>query len=272
MAALLLAVLVFAPYQFAYLVLVLVHLFTTVRFLILAWDDAAAISPPSPPFRASTSTGPRSTATTAAPARRLWARYHSSFSVLFILVALLPINALILVVWVRNLAVGWLAPFSSDHNILLLVGFLANVEALHGGRVVHSSGARKNGLFVFVLLPLPRCRCSLNLLCRPSLLSLTTTLLLSSPVLYSLLYGIRSAHLLYPLTNIVMLFLAVRTSPSLSFSAPTSGTAVPGRSIGDAAPPGGGKRRTSEPPEPVADLLAASSEGGKGRKASGVRE
>lgn len=56
---------------------------------------------------------------------------------------LLPINALILVVWVRNLAVGWLAPFSSDHNVLMVLGFLANVEALHSGKMLQrSTGGR----------------------------------------------------------------------------------------------------------------------------------
>lgn len=128
---LLLLVLFFAPYQFAYLVIVLVHLFSTIRCLVLA-QEAAPASP--------NSAGP-SSAVTAAAARRLWDRYHYAFSVLFVLVTLLPINALILVVWVRNLAVGWLAPFSSDHNVLMVVGFLANVEALHSGKMLQRSAA-----------------------------------------------------------------------------------------------------------------------------------
>lgn len=154
MAALILAVVFFAPYQFAFLVLVLVHLFSTVRCLLLAQDASASSSPSSDTVGA-----PRSAAVPAAAARRVWARYHYSFSILFVLVTLLPINALILVVWVRNLAVGWLAPFSSDHNVLLLVGYLANVEALHGGRMLKAveSGSSRRCAF---LLPSPRSVCS----------------------------------------------------------------------------------------------------------------
>lgn len=126
LATLLLFVVFFAPYQFAFLVMVLVHFFSTVRALILAKEDAQAAETPSAPTSAAT-----------AAARRSWDRYHYSFSILFLLVLLSPINASILVVWVRNLAVGWLAPFSSDHNVLLILGFLANIEALHSGRLLH---------------------------------------------------------------------------------------------------------------------------------------
>lgn len=117
MGALLLLVLFFAPFQFAFLVIFLVHFFSTVRALLLAED----ISSPSTP----------------ASTKRLWDRYHYSFALLLAMMGLLPINALILVVWVRNLAVGWLAPFSTDHNVLNVVGFLLNVEALHSGKMLH---------------------------------------------------------------------------------------------------------------------------------------
>ncbi|GAA6041869.1 hypothetical protein JCM8097_004517 [Rhodosporidiobolus ruineniae] len=257
MALLLLVVLVFAPYQFAYLVLVLVHLFTTVRFLLLAWDGTpssrSTSAGTSPSSSSSSTAAPRSAALTAAAIRRLWDRYHYSLSVLLVLVALLPINALILVVWIRNLAVGWLAPFSSDHNVLLLVGFLANVEAVHGGRMI----VRSRG--------------------KSSTASLATTFLLALPALYSLLYGIRTAHRLYPLTNLSMLFLAARTSSAL-FSSPASG--VSGAAEGELVEPlvggGSGKRRTSAPPEPVADLgvdgaaVVADGQGGVVRKVASV--
>lgn len=119
MSALLLLVLFFAPCQFAFLVIFLVHLFSTIRSLVLAQDT-----------------------TTPASAKRVWDRYHYSFSILFVMMCLLPINALILVVWVRNLAVGWLAPFSSDHNVLNVVGFLLNVEALHSGKMLQRTPGR----------------------------------------------------------------------------------------------------------------------------------
>ncbi|GAA5879604.1 hypothetical protein JCM1840_003330, partial [Sporobolomyces johnsonii] len=176
MAGLLLLVFFFAPYQFAFIVVVLVHLFSTIRSLILALDETppshGARTPPSP--------------AAAAAVKRLWDRYHYSFSILFVLVTLLPINALILVVWVRNLAVGWLAPFSSDHNVFMVVGFLANVEALHSGKMLQRSSCSRYS-------------------------SVTAVLTLLSAA-YSLFYGIRYAHSLYWLANVWSLWLAVGTS------------------------------------------------------------
>ena len=122
MGALLLLVLFFAPYQFAFLVIFLVHFFSTVRALLLAQD----VSSPSTP----------------ASTKRLWDRYHYSFATLLAMMCLLPIMALILVVWVRNLAVGWLAPFSSDHNVVNVFGFLLHVEALHSGKMIQRSKSR----------------------------------------------------------------------------------------------------------------------------------
>ncbi|GAA6012060.1 hypothetical protein JCM10207_005114 [Rhodosporidiobolus poonsookiae] len=230
---LLLVVLFFAPYQFAYLVLVLVHLSSTTRFLALAWDGTpSSASPSSGP---STSATPPSTALTQAAQRRLWDRYHLNLSLLLILVALLPVNALILVVWVRNLAVGWLAPFSSDHNVLMLAGYLAIVEAVQGGRMLQRAGTGKTSS------PLSR--------------SGITTLLLLLPAAYAVLYGIRSAHRLYPLTNLALGWLALCTSGAFVGAAgpgPSSSGAT-GQGVGGAA----GKRRTSEPPERPKDDLAA---------------
>ncbi|GAA96257.1 uncharacterized protein L969DRAFT_14453 [Mixia osmundae IAM 14324] len=118
LAALLLLVLLFAPYQFAYLVLTLVHLFSTVRAYILLQDPSSA---------------------TALVWRRRWDRYHYYMVVLLIMLWLLPMNAAILIVWVRNLSAGWIAPFSSDHNVLSVAGFLLWVEGVHTGRMLPRS-------------------------------------------------------------------------------------------------------------------------------------
>lgn len=120
MSVLVLLVLFFAPYQFAFIVTFLVHFFTTVKSLIHAQDTTAPSTP--------------------AAGKHRWDRYHYHFSLLLVMLCLLPINALILVVWVRNLAVGWIAPFSSDHNVLSVMGFLLNVEALHSGKMLNRSG------------------------------------------------------------------------------------------------------------------------------------
>lgn len=119
MSALLLLVLFFAPYQFAFLVIFVVHLFSTIRSLLLAQAP----------------TGPST--------KMLWDRYHYNFVVLLVMLTLLPMNAMILVVWVRNLAVGWLVPFSSDHNVLNIAGFLLCVESVHSGKMLkRSEGGR----------------------------------------------------------------------------------------------------------------------------------
>ncbi|BGP39096.1 GPI inositol deacylase [Rhodotorula kratochvilovae] len=239
MLILLLLVIFFAPYQFAFLVIVLVHLFSTIRCLVHAQETVARLSSSAPSA---------SSAITPAATKRLWDRYHYAFSVLLILVTLLPINALILVVWVRNLAVGWLAPFSSDHNVLMVVGFLANVEALHSGKMLQrTSGGRFSPL--------------------------VTVAVFVVPATYALLYGIRSAHRLYSLANLCFVWLALGTSDAFVGGDPNT----PLSSTGGADPLGGvgtgAKRRTSEPPEPVADLASVRGGGGEagGRKVASVR-
>lgn len=57
-------------------------------------------------------------------------------SILVLMIWILPINIPVLVVWVRNLAVHWLTPFSSHHNILSIMPFILLVETLSTGRMV----------------------------------------------------------------------------------------------------------------------------------------
>jgi len=195
MGALLLLVLFFAPYQFAFLVIFLVHLFSTIRALLIAEENTVA-------------------PTTPAATKRAWDRYHYAFALLFVMTTLLPINALILVVWVRNLAVGWLAPFSSDHNVLNIVGFLLNVEALHSGKMLQRT--------------------------KSPFAAAATTGLAWAAALFGLLYGIRYAHNIYPLTNAFFLWLASRHSSAL---------------VGAVHEAVVGKRRTSGLPAPRSDFL-----------------
>jgi glycosylphosphatidylinositol deacylase len=49
---------------------------------------------------------------------------------------ILPINLPVLVVWIRNLAVHWLTPFSSHHNIVSIVPLILLIETLSIGRMV----------------------------------------------------------------------------------------------------------------------------------------
>ena len=49
---------------------------------------------------------------------------------------ILPINVPVLLVWIRNLSVHWLTPFSSHHNVLAIMPFLILVETMTGGRMI----------------------------------------------------------------------------------------------------------------------------------------
>ena len=60
----------------------------------------------------------------------------------------LPINGPVLVVWVHNLAVHWLTPFSSHHNVLSIMPFILLVETLTGGKMV----PRVSSKYVFTRL------------------------------------------------------------------------------------------------------------------------
>ncbi|KAI8336530.1 PGAP1-like protein-domain-containing protein [Chlamydoabsidia padenii] len=94
------------PYQFVFLVAFLVHTITCVRSLMELW--------------------------TALPSQELERtnRYHYLQSILLLFITLLPFNAPILVVWIRNLSVHWFVPFSSDHSVFAIAPFMIYVETL----------------------------------------------------------------------------------------------------------------------------------------------
>lgn len=52
------------------------------------------------------------------------------------MVWVLPINLPVLVVWIHNLAVHWLTPFSSHHNIMSIMPYLVLVETLTSGKMI----------------------------------------------------------------------------------------------------------------------------------------
>src|SRR5437870_3157329 len=95
---------------------------------------------------------------------------------------ILPINLPVLVVWIRNLAVHWLTPFSSHHNILSIMPFILLVETLSTGRMI------------------PRVQ---------SRFRLFTSLLLFSIAGYAAIYGVTYAYLLYHLANILCAWLVL---------------------------------------------------------------
>lgn len=163
-AILLFLVSTFIPYQFAYLVACLVQLFTTVRaFRICA------------------------TAKTASNLNY----YHYTHSILLLMMWVLPINLPILAVWIRNLAVHWLTPFSSHHNVLSIMPFILLVENLTTGRMVPQVTSR---------------------------LRHVTSILLFATAFCAAVYGVSHAYMLHYLVNVIAAWLVVLHSTSDSWS------------------------------------------------------
>ncbi|KAH7327870.1 PGAP1-like protein-domain-containing protein [Stachybotrys elegans] len=154
-AVLLLLVSTFIPYQFAYLVACIVQLFTTIRAF-------------------------RIYSITSSVTNSNYCNYAHSIFLLMLWV--LPINLPILAVWIRNLAVHWLTPFSSHHNVLSITPFIFLVETLTTGRMVPqlSSGLRH-----------------------------VTSVLLFATALSAAVYGVSHAYMLHYLVNGIAAWLVI---------------------------------------------------------------
>ncbi|KAF8457621.1 PGAP1-like protein-domain-containing protein [Kalaharituber pfeilii] len=145
------------PYQFAYLVACIVQVATCVRALKRAYDI-------SPSDRYSNQ----------------WNLYHYSHSMLILMLWILPINLPVLVVWIHNLAVHWLTPFSSHHNLISIIPFILLVETLTCGKMIPRVTSR---------------------------LWMVTDILLAFLALYSGIWGVTYAYRLHHLVNIFVAWL-----------------------------------------------------------------
>ncbi|KAM3077151.1 GPI inositol deacylase [Clarireedia jacksonii] len=149
------------PYQFAYLVACLVQIATCARALRFAREA-----------RSNTN----------------YNFYNYVHSILILMLWILPINLPILVVWVHNLAVHWLTPFSSHHNVLSIMPFILLVETLTSGKMVPRVTSRVRHV---------------------------TSLLLFGISIYAAVYGVTYAYMLHYLVNLVAAWLvAVHSSSS----------------------------------------------------------
>jgi hypothetical protein len=163
-AVLLLLVSTVVPYQFAYLVACLVQLMTTVRAQRVASELRSAAN----------------------------SNFHNyAHSVLVLMLWILPINLPTFVVWVHNLAVHWLTPFTSHHNVLSVMPFVVLVETLTTGRMVPRVGSR---------------------------LRHVTSLLLFCIAVYAAVYGVSYAYTLHYLANLLAFWLALVHCTSDSWS------------------------------------------------------
>ncbi|PWW73118.1 PGAP1-domain-containing protein [Tuber magnatum] len=137
------------PYQFAYMVACIVQIATCVRALKFARENRSGTC---------------------------WDFYHYAHSILIVMLWILPINLPVLAVWIHNLTVHWLTPFSSHHNLLSIMPFILLVETLTTGNMI------------------PRIR---------NRLWLVTDLLLLGLAAYAALYGVTYAYRLHHLVNFI---------------------------------------------------------------------
>jgi GPI inositol-deacylase len=142
------------PYPFAYVVACFVQLFTCARALRHAKDSRSG------------------------PAHNF---FNYTYSILILMLWVLPINLPVLVVWVHNLAVHWLTPFSSHHNVLSIMPFILLVETVSSGMMVPSVKSFRwaTNLLFFVL------------------------------AVYAALYGMTYAYRLHYIANIIALWLVL---------------------------------------------------------------
>ncbi|KAK4099650.1 GPI inositol-deacylase [Parathielavia hyrcaniae] len=163
-AVLLLLVSTAVPYQFAYLTACLVQLATTVRAHKIASELRSASN---------------------------LNLYNYAHSILVLMLWILPINLPTFVVWVHNLAVHWLTPFTSHHNVLSVMPFIVLVETLSTGKMIPRVGSR---------------------------LRHVTNLLLFCIAVYAAVYGVSFAYTLHYLANLFAFWLAVIHSTSDSWT------------------------------------------------------
>lgn len=126
---LLLLVATVIPYQFAFMVLCLVQLATCTRALRLAQETVSLFFP----LRNSPTTA---ILTDIQRAGSNYNFYNYTHSLLVLMLWILPINLPVLVVWIHNLAVHWLTPFSSHHNILSIMPYVLVIETMSAGHMI----------------------------------------------------------------------------------------------------------------------------------------
>jgi GPI inositol-deacylase len=143
------------PYQFAYVVACIVQLATSTRALRYARE-----------MRSATQIN--------------FSNYTHSIFILMLWV--LPINLPVLIVWIHDLSVHWLTPFSSHHNILSIMPFIILVETLTSGTMV------------------PRITTKVRYL---------TNIIFFSLAVFTAMYGVTYAYVLHQLVNLVAFWLVI---------------------------------------------------------------
>ncbi|KAI9880127.1 MAG: GPI inositol deacylase [Pleopsidium flavum] len=154
----------FIPYQFAYMVACIVQIATCTRALRFARETRSGAH---------------------------YNLYNYSHSILVLMLWILPINIPVLVVWVHNLTVHWLTPFSSHHNVLSIMPFILLVETMTSGKMI------------------PRVTTRLRYI---------TNILLFFLAICAAIYGVTYAYLLHYVANLVAAWLVLVHFSTSEFS------------------------------------------------------
>jgi GPI inositol-deacylase len=117
--------------------------------------------------------------------------FNYAHSALILMLWVLPLHLPTLVVWVHNLAVHWLTPFSSHHNILAIMPFVFLVETMTSGSMV------------------PR---------MVNQVKWITNILFFVLAVYAAVYGVTYAYRLHYLANIVAFWLVILHFSAKGFS------------------------------------------------------
>ncbi|KAI9789168.1 MAG: GPI inositol deacylase [Peltula sp. TS41687] len=163
-SVLLLLVSTIIPYQFAFLVACIVQMTTCTRALRLARDT-----------RSSTH----------------FAFYNYVHSLLIFMLWILIINIPVLLVWIHNLTVHWLTPFSSHHNVFSVMPIILLVETIACGNMI------------------PRITTRLRII---------TQVLLLGFALHAAVYGVTYAYSLHQVFNLISVWLVAVHSFTGGFS------------------------------------------------------
>ena len=118
--------------------------------------------------------------------------YNYTHSILMLMLWILPINVPVLVVWIRNLALHWLTPFSTHHNILSIFPFVTLVETLSTGKMVPRISSR-----------VQQC----------------TRILFFALSIYAAVYGVTYAYLLHHIVSIICAWLTALHASNSSAAA-----------------------------------------------------
>jgi GPI inositol-deacylase len=135
-ATVLVFVIFFAPYQFVVIIIFISHLLHTGWLLNIANSTSVSfhvshLSTSLDSFQKKTYKPPHQV--NPKHSKVAWDRFNYASAVLVLMLTVLPMNASILLVWVRNMMAGWWAPFSSDHNVLNVLGFVVWYETFRTG-------------------------------------------------------------------------------------------------------------------------------------------